>query len=124
MPAQIVSFDPKGGPISAEIRCGYAQDGAYILTLWGDNKIVERFEGNFLDPQDDTHKFAGTAGSHAGRLIQCRSEIGITPPIMHYALIMTLWQNGLALAVLTATGEEKAMMLVTLNLFARLQPRV
>jgi hypothetical protein len=124
MPAQIVFFDPKGGPISVEIRCGYAQDGAYILTLWGENKIIERFEGNFLDPHDDTHKFAGTPSSHAGQLIQCRAEVGITPPITRYAVIMTIWQNDMAAGVLTTTGDETVMSLVTINLFARLQPRL
>jgi hypothetical protein len=123
MAAQTVLFDPDGGPISAEIRCGYAQEGSYILTLWETNQVVERFEGNFLDPHDDTHQFTGKANAHAGRLIQCRVEIGITPPITEYAIIVTIWQDGMSIGSLPKSGDAGTATTVGLNLFARLQPR-
>ncbi|HKV75386.1 MAG TPA: hypothetical protein VJN95_12775 [Gemmatimonadales bacterium] len=122
MPAQSIVFDPEGGPISVEIRCGHAQDGSYILTLWGHNKVLQRFEGNFLDPHDDTHQFSGKASSHAGQLVQCRVEVAITPPITLYAVIVTFWQDGMNCGSLTASGDAGTLNTVGINLFARLEP--
>jgi len=123
MPAKTVTFNPKGGPLSAEIRCGHAQDGSYVLTLWDKNKVFERFEGNFLDPNDDTHPFTGKASTHAGRLVQCRIEVGITPPITLYAVLLTFWQDGANIGALTESGDAGTANTVGVNLFARLEPR-
>jgi hypothetical protein len=120
--AETVLFHPDGGPVSVEIRSGYAQDGSYILTLWDANTVAERFEGNFLDPHDDTHRLKTKAAALEGRLLQARAEIGITPPITRYAVIVTLFQDGLSLGSLTSSGEARGQITVAVNLFARLQP--
>ena len=119
--AEIVKFDPKGGPIHADVHCGFAQDGAYVLTLWSGNSIVQRWEGNFLNPDDDSFQMPGTPAEQAGRLLQCRAEIGIVPPITKYAILMTVWQDDKKLATLAQTGEESKDVLVGVNLFARIE---
>jgi len=121
--AETVLFNPKAGPVSVEIRSGHAQDGSYVLTLWNQNTVAERFEGNFLDPHDDTHQLTTTPKSLVGRLLQARAEIGITPPITRYALIVTLFQDGLSIGSLSRSGEERDRLTVPVNLFARLEPR-
>lgn len=122
--AEKVFFDPEGGPVSVEIRSGHAQDGSYIITLWNENKVAERFEGNFVDPHDDTHKLKTQAKSLDRRLLQARAEIGITPPITQFAVIVTLFQDGMSIGSLTRSGNEPTRITVPVNLFARLLPRI
>ena len=122
--AETVFFDPEGGAVSVEIRSGFAQDGSYIITLWNQNKVAERFEGNFIDPHDDTHKLKTQAKSLDGRLLQARAEIGITPPITQFAVIVTLFQGGMSIGSLARSGNEPTRPTVPVNLFARLLPKV
>ena len=122
--AETLFFDPEGGAVSVEIRSGHAQDGSYSITLWSENKVAERFEGNFIDPHDDTHKLKTQAKSLDGRLLQARAEIGITPPITQFAVIVTLFQDGMSIGSLTRSGNEPTRITVPVNLFARLLPRL
>lgn len=123
MATKDVAFDADGAALKAEIRCGHAQEGAYILTLWQGNQIVKRWEGTFLNPDDDSYTLPGNAREHVGRLLQCKAEIGLTPPITKYALLLTLWQGAQRLDVLTESGDGVGQTLVPVNLFARLQAR-
>lgn len=115
-----ITFSGAGGPVTAEIRSGFAQTGAYILTLWDDNQVAVRWEGNFLDAVDDTHELPTPVAVVAGCLLQCRAEIGILPGVAKWALTMTLWQDTVKLAEVSAEGEENEKQLVTVNLWARL----
>lgn len=119
MATKTVQFDSSGGAIEAEIKCGFAQDGAYILTLWEGNQIVQRWEGNFLNTDDDRHELPGPTADHDGRILQCRVEVNIEPPIMDYAVGMVLTQDGAELDVVEETGQAPAG-LKGVNLFANL----
>ncbi len=113
-----VTFKKKGGPITAEIRCGFAQTGAYILTLWDNNDVEERWEGNFLHPHDDSYELPKPVSSNDGRLLQCRAELGILGDVTQWALIMTLWQDGMKLDDVSDSGDAGDDLLVTVNLWA------
>jgi hypothetical protein len=117
--AEIVPVDPKGPQLTVEVRCGHAQAGAYVLKLWDANEVVQREEGTFFDPTDDTYKLTGTAAKQVGRLLQCTAELEIIPPIKQFALLMTVWQGSKRVGpVLTASGETDEPQ-VTRSLFAR-----
>ena len=116
--AEIVPFDPKGPPLRAEIRCGHAQAGAYILKLWDGNKVVQREEGTFFDPSEDSYVLKGTAAKQSGRLLQCTAELEIIPPIKQYVLLVTIWQGDEKVAVLTASGETDEPQVMR-SLYAR-----
>ncbi len=118
---QEIAIDPNGAEIKAEVRIGYAHEGAYVLTLWEGNSVKKRWEGNFIDPEDDTYTLPGTAGEQTGCLLQCRAEIGIVPGLWKWALLVTLWQGDQKIGSMTASGEaEDDDILVPINLFARL----
>lgn len=123
MATENVDFNPSGNPIKAEITCGFAQDGAYILTLWDGNQIVQRWEGNFLNTDDDAYVLPGPASSHDGRVLQCRAEVSIEPPIDDYSFKMTLTQDGAEIAVVEESGKAPLGSLKGVNLFARLAAR-
>lgn len=118
---QEIVIDRNGAKVKAEIRIGYAHEGAYVLTLWAKNEIKQRWEGNFIDPTDDTYTLPGTAKEQVGRLLQCRAEIGIVPGIEKWALLVTIWQGNQKVGVMSDSGEVSAdQVLVPVNLFARL----
>jgi hypothetical protein len=119
VPAPDITFDPKGPRLEAEVRCGFAQAGAYVLTLWDQNQVHTRWEGTFFDPSDDTHALPGKAAEHNGRIVQCLFSVEIIPPNKQYALLLTIWQGDKKLGVLTAAGETDQPEVIK-NLFARL----
>ena len=119
---QEVMFDGSGSQLKVEIRCGHAQAGAYVLTLWNRNDVHQRWEGTFFNPDDDTYKLPGRAATHDGRLLQCLFSVEIIPPVQKFALMMTIWQGTQKLGVVTDSGETDASQ-VTKNLFAQLVAR-
>lgn len=121
MPTKDVQFDTSGGPVGVDVRCGQAQDGAYVLTLWDGNEVVKRWEGNFLNPDDDHYTLPEPTSAHAGRVLQCKFEISIEPPIDEYDASMTLSQDGDELDTLREAGQAPSGSVKSVNLFARLK---
>lgn len=114
-----VTFDPKGPALTVEVRCGYAQAGAYILKLWDANKVVQSEEGTFFHPEDDSYTLQGLAKEQNGRLLQCTATVEVIPPIKQFAVLLTVWQGGKQVGSLTASGETDDSE-VTRSLFATL----
>jgi hypothetical protein len=119
VPLQQVTFDPKGPQLEAEVRSGFAQAGAYVLTLWDHNKVQSRWEGTFFNPDDDTFTLPGKAAEQNGRLVQCLFSVEILPPEKRYALMLTIWQGSQKVGVLTEAGETSESQVMK-NLYARL----
>jgi hypothetical protein len=118
-----IQFAKTGGPIRVDIRCGHAQVGWYSLTLWKNNKVAFREEGNFSDPQGDVYDLPGKASTHDGELLHVRAEIAIVPPITKYALLVAVSQGGEDLGTLTFSGDGGSDVTVPMNVFARLKAR-
>ena len=114
-----VQFDPGGAALKVEVRCGHAQAGAYALKVWEANKVVQREEGTFFDPEDDTYKLVGSVQKQDGRLVECSARLELIPPIKQFALILTLWQGNQRIGSLTDSGETERPH-YSLSLFARL----
>jgi hypothetical protein len=116
-----ISFDRDGLALSAEVKLGFAQEGAYILTLWSGNQITERWEGNFLNSDDDAYDLSGNAADYDGRILQARFEIGIVPPIDQYAATLVLTQGEQVLDTIEEQGNANGQTFVGVNLFAILK---
>ena len=118
--AETITFDPSGGPLSAEVRCGYAQVGAYYLKLWESNTLVLNEEGTFFNPDDDRYELPGEASEQAGRLLQCTATIELLPPEKRYQLTLALIQDGSEIGSAVAEGETDQHQ-VTESLFVELE---
>jgi hypothetical protein len=112
-------INPGGGAVRVELRIGFAQEGAYIITLWDQNSPSQRFEGNFLDPEDDTYPLAGASNTHVGRLLQARVDLVLIPPIDRYSIILSVFQDGRICGSEAVTGTSPHRV-VGENLFIRL----
>jgi hypothetical protein len=117
-----VKFKNNGGPIVAEIKCGYAQPGAYALLLWeaNVNKIVMERKGNFINPDDDSYKLPSPNADNDGRIVDGLVTIVITPPIKDYRVDLKISQDGNVLGVETAPGQSDAGTVI-LELFVKLE---
>ena len=121
MATKDVHLNPTGSSVEVEVRCGQAQEGAYVLTLWDGNTKVARWEGNFLNTDDDKYTLPGDASEQDGRILQCKFEIGITPPITRYHAEMEVMQNGTSVEILDESGDGAGRNLVPVNLFGNLK---
>jgi hypothetical protein len=117
-----VKFNEDSGPIFAEIRCGYAQPGAYTLLLWeaGVNQVVMEKKGNFLNPDDDSYELPLPNELNHGRILDCLTTLVITPPIKDYQVDLKICQDGKILGVETGSGQSDAIT-VLIELFVKLE---
>ena len=117
-----VIFRKDGGPIVAEVKCGYAQAGAYNLLLWEAdiNKVVMRQEGNFINPDDDSYQLPTPNEDNDGRIVDCLATINLTPPIKDYQVDLKIYQDDKELGVDRASGQSDATT-VTVRLFKTLK---
>jgi hypothetical protein len=118
----VVIFKKDGGPIVAEVKCGYAQPGAYKLFLWeaNVNKVVMRKEGNFINPDDDSYQLPTPNQDNDARIVDCLATIVITPPIKDYQVDLRISQDGNDLGVVTASGQSDASTVIV-ELFVKLE---
>jgi hypothetical protein len=117
-----VRFKKNGGPIVADIKCGYAQPGAYTLLLWeaNVNQVVMEKKGNFLNPDDDSYELPLPNELNHGRLLDCLTTVVITPPIKDYQIDLKISQDGKILGVETGSGRSDAIT-VLVELFVKLE---
>lgn len=117
-----VKFKKDGGPIVAEIKCGYAQPGAYTLLLWeaNVNQVVMKKKGNYLNPDDDSYELPIPNEQNHGRILDCLTTVVITPPIKDYQVDLEISQDGKILGVETASGQSDAIT-VLVELFVKLE---
>ena len=119
----IAKFAPAGGAISARVSSGFAQPGSYTLFLWeaNQNKIVMEREGNFLNSDDDEYPLPTPNAAHHGRHVQALVTVAITPPERHYAVALTVLQDGKLLASDPKTGVGEPGDAITRTLWVRLE---
>jgi hypothetical protein len=122
---QVARFNPQGGPIRARVSCGFAQPGAYDVFLWeaGKNEIVMEKKGNFLNADDDEYDLPGSNAKHDGRHVQALVTVAITPPELHYAVALSVSQDGATLATDLKSGLGQAGDAITRTLWVRLVPQ-
>lgn len=121
---KIVKFKKDGGPIFAEVTCGYAQPGAYTLLLWeaDENTIVMEKKGNFINADDDSYELPGPNEDNDGRILDCLSTVVITPPIKDYKIDLKVSQDNEALGKETASGQSD-LPTVSVELFIKLEAK-
>jgi hypothetical protein len=120
---EIARYNPAGGPILAQVSCGFAQPGAYDLLLWeaGQNVILMEERGNFLNADDDEYPLPGDDhAEHDGRHLQALVTVAITPPELHYAVSLSVSQDGTTLATDLKTGLGHAGDAITRTLWVKL----
>lgn len=116
-----VHFNREGGPLSIEIRAGFAQPGSYGVFLWeaNQNTVVFQRRGNFINTDDDRYTLPGPASVHVGRLLDCLATFTITPPIDRYRLQMIVFQDGAELGMEVREGKSDQPT-VTVEIFIQL----
>lgn len=119
---QTIEFNNEGGPIYVEVRCGYAQPGAYDLRLWEAdvNEIVMKEEGNFINPDDDSYPLPIPNKKNNCRIVDCLATVTITPPIKDYQVDLRIHQDGSELGIETVSGQSDGPT-VTVRLFMQLE---
>ena len=100
-------FKKDGGPIMAEVTAGQAQVGSYDLKLWeaNRNEIVQRWEGDFLNPDDDKYPLPQPNEANHKRRIQAVVVITLVPPIDKYSTNLIITQDGRELDKISQTGQ-------------------
>jgi hypothetical protein len=119
---QTATFNPNGGPLVADIRCGFAQPGAYTLLVWESNAnvVVMEKRGNFINADDDAYELPTPVAQNDGRLAECIATVVITPPIKDYTVSLVISQDGREIAADTATGQASGGA-VPVDLFVNLR---
>lgn len=103
-------FNPADpSPLKVKITYYGKLQAAYIYTLWeGDsNVIVQRHEGNNLNPQDDVYELPLPTADHNGRIIEVRSSFIGTYPETHpdYQIDVEVFQGDALLGTDTDSGK-------------------
>jgi len=116
-----IHFNPEGGPLSVEVRAGFAQPGSYALMLWeaNQNAVVWQRRGNFINTDDDLYPLPGPAAVHHNRLLDCLATFTITPPIDRYRLQVIVFQEGAELGMDVREGKSDLPTL-TVEIFVQL----
>lgn len=89
-------FKKDGGAIYAEVKAGYAQPGSYTIFLWeaNANRVVEKYEGNFINTDDDKFKLPEPIKENNGRIVDVGITFKIVPPIKDYFAEVIITQDG------------------------------
>ncbi len=113
--SQTVHFDPAGGPLSARLRCDFANAGSFGLLLLEHDRvtIVEEFRDDFSSPPQNTHQLPGAAADQDGRVLDFVATVGILDASGAFAVAMTIVQDGRELA--TAATDPKTSTSQTEN---------
>ena len=117
-----VLFDPGGEPLAAEVRCGFASPGSYVLRLWerdSNAKAMPDAEGNFINADDDVHALPEPVGQNNGRIVE--SFVTISPPsgTKQFFASLRIIQGNRLLDEVAVVGETDQPS-VTVDLFVKL----
>lgn len=115
---QTATFDPAGGPLSAEVSSGFAHPGAYTLLLWDGSRVVLEERGD-LASGGGAHPLPEPASANHSRTAEAIVTVIVTPPIGDYHVALTITQDGRTLGAATASGTG-ASGSVTSDLFVAL----
>jgi hypothetical protein len=120
-----VLFDGEGGPISAEVRCGFANPGSYVLRLWekdSNRKAMPDVEGNFINADDDRHDLPDPARLNDGRIVETFVTMSPLPGTKQFFASLRIIQDNRLLADVSVPGETDQHS-VTVDLFVKLEPK-
>ena len=117
-----VLFDPGGEPLAAEVRCGFASPGSYVLRLWerdSNAKAMPDAEGNFINADDDVHALPVPVVQNDGRIVE--SFVTISPPsgTKQFFASLRIIQGNRLLDEVAVVGETDQPS-VTVDLFVKL----
>lgn len=117
-----IQFKQNGGSISVEVKAGNAQPGAYSLVLWEAdyNKILLKYEGNFINNDDDKYQLLDPAGLNNEKVLACNAAFTITPPIRNYNLDLLVFQDGNEIGSDSYSGTTDSQTAVV-QLFIKLE---
>jgi hypothetical protein len=101
---KIARFDPAGGPITVGVTCTPNRNGSYTIMLWkaGENEVLARYRGNFINTDDDEYDLDGPTGAHKGRLVEALVVVAIPSGVGPSDVTLTLSQDGVELQHETA----------------------
>lgn len=118
-----VFFERSGKPLYARISSGYAQPGHYLYRLWeaGKNIIVDKKEGNFLNPMDDIYSLPIPNDLNDDRVVQFVTTLTITPPVDDFSVKIEILQGDIIIGEDECSGKGKYC--VTINLFVILKSK-
>ncbi|GIV59454.1 MAG: hypothetical protein KatS3mg043_0543 [Rhodothermaceae bacterium] len=127
-----IPFDPDGGVLFAEVLSGFAQPGSYEFRLWeadtavlrGQNVLVMRRHGNFINADDDAYALPTPSARNHRRIVQAIVTLAPLPPERRYRGTLRILQDGRVLGEVSVPADPEGGTTteptVTLNLFARL----
>ena len=104
---EIAKFKKEGGDIYFEVKSGYAQPGSYSVFIWEEkeNRIIKKYEGNFINTEDDKYKLPSPASENNGRIIDVGVVFIMVPPIKNYSTELLVTQSGNRIGFDKETGE-------------------
>ena len=93
---ETAKFKKDGGAIFADVKAGFAQPGSYSIFLWeaNTNQVVEKYEGNFINTDDDKFKLPQPISDNNNRIVDVGVTFKITPPIKDYFAEVIITQDG------------------------------
>jgi hypothetical protein len=93
-------FDPAGGAIVAEVTPEPKRDGAYELKLWeaNENKVIERWHGNFINTADDAHDLPQPNDANHDRIVELVATVAVPPGVGPCTVSLIIRQDGRELA--------------------------
>jgi hypothetical protein len=93
---EIAKYKKNSGAIYAEVKAGFAQPGSYSIFLWeaNVNQVVEKYEGNFINTDDDKFKMPEPIAENNGRIVDVGVTFKIIPPIKDYFAEVIITQDG------------------------------
>ena len=94
------TYDASGGPLVVSVTCSPRRDGSYSILLWkaGENKVVKRWDGNFVNTDDDSYQLSKPNSAHNGRHLECIATVSVPPGVGPATITLTVSQDGADLA--------------------------
>jgi hypothetical protein len=120
---KVARYDPAGGPITVGATCTPNRNGSYSIFLWkaGENKVLARYRGNFINPDDDEYELDGPSSAHEGRLVEALVVVAIPSGVGPSDVTLTVSQDGVEFQHETAIvppGSPGQLV----DLFVQLEP--
>jgi hypothetical protein len=96
---KVARFRATGGPITCDVSPSPKRDGSYELKLWGsgENRVLQRWFGNFINTDDDRHALPSPNEDHAGRIVELVATVAVPPGTGPCTVSLVVEQDGVEL---------------------------